>query len=78
MRASWKVNVSLGPSGPWVIQLSVSTMPGCCRFQPPLAQHKNFPTKKAAEAVRRTLPKPFIRHGVVIDGISVCGIAVLR
>ena len=74
MRASWKVNRSLGDYGPFVIQLAISSQPGTA-FRGSLPQHRNFTTRKEAEAVRKTLPKPFVRHGIVIDGITVAGVA---
>jgi hypothetical protein len=77
MRASWKVNRSLGDHGPWVIQLAVTH--GNCRgwsFQPPLPQHRNFKTRKAAEVIKRELPRPLVSHGIVIDGVTFTGIAI--
>jgi hypothetical protein len=75
MRASWKVNRSLGAHGPWVIQLAISDGKGGYRFRSPLPTHTNFATKWNAEVVKRTLPIPFILRGVVVDGITISGVA---
>ncbi len=72
LRASWKVNRSYGSSGPWVIQLALSSR-GSIDFDSPLPQHRNFPTRAAAQAVKRTLPTPFIHKGIVIDGVTIAG-----
>jgi len=77
MRASWKVSYGGTRSGPYCIQLATSGPPLLgIHYRPPLPQHCNYPTRKAAEEVKRTLPRPFIRHGIVIDGITTCGVIV--
>lgn len=74
MRASWKVNCSRPPQGPWVIQLCV-THKGHGSYSPPLPQHQGFQSRKEAEAAKKKMPQPIIRHGIVIDGVTVSGVA---
>ena len=74
MRASWKVNYCNGEHGPYIIQLAISDGRGGCRYSPSLPEHQRFKTWKQADAVRRSLPSPIIRHGIVIDGIRTTGI----
>jgi hypothetical protein len=79
MRASWKVNRSYGESGPFVIQLAISGLPLLgIHYRPPLPDHQHFQTRKSAEIVRRALSRPFVTHGVVVDGIKCTGIAYTR
>lgn len=54
-RASWKVNSSGGKNGPWVIQRAYCNRFGGHHFDPPLPEHVNFPTRKAAEEIKRGL-----------------------
>lgn len=72
-RASWKINRSLGTSGPWVIQLAI-TKDGGARFRPPRPEHTKFATRKDAESARKSLPHPFITQGIVVDGLDVAGV----
>jgi hypothetical protein len=74
-RASWKVNRSYGAHGPFVIQLAVSDGRGGYSFRTPRQEHRNFLTRKDAEDVKRTLPSPFIRHGIIVDGLTISAIA---
>jgi hypothetical protein len=53
-RQHWAVNRSDGKNGPWVIQRATNTGVGL-HFDLPLPEHRNFPTRKAAEAVKRSL-----------------------
>lgn len=76
MRASWKTNACSGDHGPYVIQLAIADGRGGHSYRPSLPQHRNYRTRADADAVRMKLPSPFIRHGVVIDGITVSGIAI--
>jgi len=76
MRVSWKVNRSLGASGPWVIQLAISNGRGGYSFRPPLDGHTKFQTKAEAQQFKKTLPTPFCTHGVIVDGITTSGVAI--
>jgi hypothetical protein len=54
-RTSWRVNRAYGPIGPWVIQRATTDGLGGHSFEAPKAEHRNFPTRKAAEQFKRSL-----------------------
>jgi len=74
MRASWKVNYCVGGHGPYVIQLA-TTHHGLTSYRTPLPQHRNLKSRTDAEEIRKKLPTPIIRKGIVIDGVTISGIA---